>query len=447
MKISDILANKQRLLKYAVITVGILAVLVIGAITATIVTSTPQFCANCHIMKPEYVTWQASAHSKISCVQCHVKPGMINALLHKTEATKELYKYVTKTYELPITLTEQIDNSQCLQCHDLKRKVSTGSDLVIPHKKHQAKNIPCIKCHQGVAHGNIASRGLTQIDAFKNWDVKKGRKLMTVEFTAPKMDLCMNCHERRGVTTACEACHSNPKMPDSHREKGFIKNGVHGQLAKKNIDYCSTCHNYITKNGGTSDALKVEDEDPVQSFLDRVTQSEGAKSDGIAGFARSNGYCSDCHSKKPPSHNDEWPIKHGPTAESRADGVDDCLICHAPRNDAASGASAKQAACGSCHPSIHKNKYFRQSHPIFLPPKLPILEPMCFNCHQKELCSNCHMSREAKTAAPNTSSSSTSTPNTSGSVPINANTVNSNNTPSTRAPLVRIQTNSSSGSE
>lgn len=397
MKLSDIWTNRQRILKYSLITAGVLALVVLATVTATIATSTPRFCATCHVMKPEYVTWQASSHSKVSCVDCHVKPGLVNAVVHKTEAAKELYKYVTKTYELPIMMTEQIDNDRCLKCHNLKRRITATGDLVIPHKKHQAKNVACIKCHQGVAHGKIASRGVTQGGDIRKWDAATGRKLMTGDYTSPKMGLCMECHERRGVTMACEACHANPKMPDSHREKSF-KIG-HGQLAKKSIDYCGACHNYITKNGGTADAVKAEAEDPVTAFLNRVAQSDGAKSvNGVADYARSNGYCADCHKQRPPGHNNEWPYKHGPTAEANPEGVNDCLVCHAPRSDVG-GASVKQAACGGCHPSIHKNRKWRDAHPFTIPPKFPILEARCYTCHVKDLCGSCHMSG-ADTKAP-----------------------------------------------
>lgn len=455
MKISDIWANKQRLIKYAVITVGVLAAVAVAGVAATVATSTPDFCATCHVMKPEYVTWQASAHSRVSCVQCHVQPGLGNALIHKVEASKELYKYVTKTYELPIMMTEQIDNDRCLKCHNLKRRITATGDLVIPHKKHQDQKISCLKCHQGVAHGQIASRGVTQGGDFKKWDAAKGRKMMTVDFTSPKMNLCMDCHERRGVTMACEACHSNPKMPDNHREKGFVAKGLHGGLAKKSISYCETCHNYITKNGGTSDELKAEEEDPVTAFLNRVTQSDGAKSiNGVADFARNNSYCTDCHKKRPPSHNDEWPYKHGPIAEATPDGVNDCLVCHAPRANVSSGASVKQAACGGCHPSIHKNKKFRDSHPVFIPPKFPILEARCFTCHVKDLCGSCHMSGNDTKTKPATTGAGAGNPAPPPPAPINANTSSpgSSNSgankpsPATSSPAAKVTINVNPGS-
>lgn len=37
---------------------------------------TAQFCGqSCHVMKPEFMAYQFSPHSRIACVDCHVEPG------------------------------------------------------------------------------------------------------------------------------------------------------------------------------------------------------------------------------------------------------------------------------------------------------------------------------------------------------------------------------------
>ncbi len=45
-------------------------------------------------MAPEYTTFTASAHSEITCVQCHIKPGFINMMTHKVISLKEVYHHV-----------------------------------------------------------------------------------------------------------------------------------------------------------------------------------------------------------------------------------------------------------------------------------------------------------------------------------------------------------------
>lgn len=387
MKIKALFNDKRKILKFTIISAGILIVLVFSTIGITWGTSLPKFCATCHIMKPEFATWQASSHSQVDCTTCHVDPGLISALKHKVVVAKELYMYFAKTYELPIQMTEKIPDSRCLQCHSLKRKVSTTyPDLNIPHKRHNAKGISCIKCHKGVAHGKVASSGLTMGGDLSKWDKSMGAQQMTVKNTVPTMDLCMDCHGRRGVTVACEACHAGSMKPESHQEQSFKTN--HGKLAKKNIKQCDTCHAYIKAPGVVSNDLP-EEEDPVAKYLNSMQVETGSDS-GYADYAKSNEYCIACHKKRPPSHNDNWPFIHGREADK---DEQKCMICHSPRNDVTG--TTQKAACSSCHPSIHKSPW-RTSHPIEVPLRYGKLETKCFQCHVKDICGSCHSTTGTK---------------------------------------------------
>jgi len=385
MKYKEFFNDKRKILKFTIIAAGISLVILLSVIGMTYATSAPQFCSACHIMKPEYTTWQASSHSQVSCTACHVAPGLTNALKHKVVAAKELYLYLTKSYELPIRMTEKLPDSRCLKCHSLKRKVSASTDLYIPHKRHYQKGIGCVKCHEGVAHGKVASSGMTMGGDLKAWDKAKGASLMTVQNTVPRMDLCMDCHGRRGVTVACEACHSGSMRPESHQEAAFKTQ--HGKQAQKNINYCDTCHAFIKAPGVVSDELLNQEEDPVAKYLSTMMAETGSQS-GYADYAKTNEYCVYCHKKRPPSHNDQWPFEHGKEADR---DNQKCLICHSPRNDI-KGTTAT-GACSSCHPSIHKTPW-RSAHPIPVPPRYAILDPMCFQCHVRDICNGCHGVRE-----------------------------------------------------
>ncbi|HWI54330.1 MAG TPA: NapC/NirT family cytochrome c, partial [Desulfobacteria bacterium] len=335
MDIKNFLSDKKKILKFTILTVGVLAVMFLLALGITYGTSFPKFCASCHIMKPEFATWEASSHSQVDCVACHVDSGVVNALKHKAVATKELYKYVTKTYELPIHMTETIPDDRCLKCHSLKRKVSPSStDLYIPHEKHHDNKIACVKCHQGVAHGKIASRGMTLGGDFNSWNRSAGQKVMNRDSIIPKMDLCMDCHGRRGVTVACEACHTSSVKPDSHRQTSFKLN--HGKDAKKNIRYCDTCHAYIKAPGVTSKDLP-EAEDPVAKYLNSF--QTGSDSD-YTEYARTNEFCIDCHRKRPVTHTETWPFEHGKSVKNNEQR---CLVCHSPRSDVKG--TTTQGAC------------------------------------------------------------------------------------------------------
>ena len=48
--------------------------------------TSPYFCASCHIMKPYYESWSTSTHRDVACIKCHIAPGI------KAEAMKKMAK-------------------------------------------------------------------------------------------------------------------------------------------------------------------------------------------------------------------------------------------------------------------------------------------------------------------------------------------------------------------
>jgi NapC/NirT cytochrome c family, N-terminal region len=66
---------------------------------------TAQFCGqSCHVvMTPEFTAYQASAHSHVSCVACHVGEGASSYAKAKVNGTKQLIEVAFNTYPHPIT--------------------------------------------------------------------------------------------------------------------------------------------------------------------------------------------------------------------------------------------------------------------------------------------------------------------------------------------------------
>ena len=65
---------------------------------------TAQFCGqSCHtVMTPEYTEYQASAHSHVACVACHVGEGAGSYVKAKVNGTKQLIEVTFNTYPRPI---------------------------------------------------------------------------------------------------------------------------------------------------------------------------------------------------------------------------------------------------------------------------------------------------------------------------------------------------------
>ncbi|MHB1128424.1 MAG: cytochrome c3 family protein [Bacillota bacterium] len=197
------LSTTQGKLKLFILLTG-LALVVLAASAATFAaTSTPKFCSSCHEMQPEYVTWQASPHQDVSCVSCHVKPGLKNAIEHKFASVSQVYYHFTNSFEKPIKILEPIEDESCLSCHEPKDKVG---DIVIPHDKHLSIGATCTTCHSGVAHGDISRRGVNDAEGLKKeWTADMGRQEVEAKYVRPTMDTCYTCH--RQAETSCAKCH------------------------------------------------------------------------------------------------------------------------------------------------------------------------------------------------------------------------------------------------
>lgn len=333
--------------------------LTLGLISTIKATSLPSFCGSCHEMKPEYVTWQASAHDKIACVKCHIEPGIVPLVIDKAEALNQVFEHVTKRYYLPLQIKKPISNTVCESCHTEARKITPSGDIKIPHDKHLAQGISCVTCHSGVAHGTISERQVTIDGDFERWTPVLGRQNMVPAFRTIEMNQCLDCHKARNAPQECKTCHTKIIPPASHQTSAWVQEGVHGQEAFQSITECNKCHN------------------------NTLSFNAVHKSDPVTEYARSNTFCVTCHLKKPANHNSSWGSQHGISAGNNEKG---CLVCHesatAKKTD-----NAPATVCKSCHGKPHPIP--ASSHPIPLP-KGTQPKAECYSCHQETTCTRCH---------------------------------------------------------
>lgn len=338
----------------------------------------PNFCGLCHMMKPELYTWQASSHSKVACVTCHVPPGIDNYLKFNLNMVKEFVLAVTGTYTSPIRMMGAIPSESCKECHNMdNRRTTVSGDLIIPHDLHEKKGIACAKCHKGIAHGNILERRVTYSSDYGRWNEAVGKSMMSDnKFVAPDMDTCMRCHKLKRVSLSCETCHTTVMIPQDHQDKDF-KYGKHGKIASKDLVYCNNCHQYMTE-------VQVEGLKELPKFLEVLKKDQGAIPVTPATYAKANTFCKDCHSKRPPSHKvDLFMMNHGELASK---DKTKCSTCH--NLNYVGNSAASQVSCNSCHPSSHQPGW-KDRHPVHIPPNVKV-DQNCYTCHNKETCIGCH---------------------------------------------------------
>ncbi len=272
----------------------------------------PQFCGSCHEMKPAYLSWRRSSHQGSNCLSCHVEPGIINLLIDKVKASKELVLHFTGGYEKPINkgsrLSEELPSENCLTCHlEPGKKISLS--VMFDHRVHNRENLTCAYCHNRVGHP----------------DLKDYAERIT-------MDFCLDCHRKKKGPNKCEACHPEgfKLTPASHDADDWGKN--HGKSAKENISSCTYCH-YSKKD-----------------FCDRCHGMEMPHPGGWLATHKEKkaifGKCSKCHTDPyfcekchHPGYNppkEKWRAVHKRVVKER--GSSWCFKCH-----------GSNAYCNRCH--------------------------------------------------------------------------------------------------
>lgn len=395
--------------------------LLVGFFTAMIVflglgysvfsyTSTPSFCASCHEMAPQHVTFQSSAHNQIQCVQCHIEPGKKNALKYKLDEGKMFISHL-KGEAKEIFASRPVLSENCEQCHSRNRLITATGDIIANHKGHIEKEIPCMTCHSGVVHAKVAERGIGDLEASSAWTIENAEKLMGEKYEKPNMGTCIDCHnqvnqgkepwkdmayilaDNRGETNEgkvgesgyertpemkagvlerklpenvqklileaigqqktdvklsmqCFTCHQKISTPKNH-EKPDWKQG-HGGTAAKELDKCLNCH---------KDSLwvkKLEKQD-IRSLLAESPKKQAYRLDTLtaAKESRNNYFCSLCHAERPDDHLDrnKWLFdahRHnsGSPEERRS-----CFVCHDNEKPEPSveAAAPSDVYCEFCH--------------------------------------------------------------------------------------------------
>lgn len=95
----------------------------IGSYQTYTYTSSNEFCGTvCHsVMEPQFVAYPEDAHSKISCVECHVGEGAAGAVKAKWHGIYKVYSLAFEKYPTPLRADPHYlptVQESCLKCHE-----------------------------------------------------------------------------------------------------------------------------------------------------------------------------------------------------------------------------------------------------------------------------------------------------------------------------------------
>lgn len=155
--------------------VGGAAYLVTISEAASYLSDEPEACINCHIMVPQYATWQHSSHGRVTtCNDCHVPQDSTwrkywfkanDGLRHSALFTLRMERQVIEA----IQASKDVIQANCIRCH---KSVIDQAMTPIGHDFERS----CIECHREVPHGRVHSLSTTPnaavpppTDVFPTW--------------------------------------------------------------------------------------------------------------------------------------------------------------------------------------------------------------------------------------------------------------------------------------
>lgn len=122
----------------------------------------PKTCINCHVMTPEYITWDHSSHGKVTnCNDCHVPHDNVfrkyafkakDGLYHATIFTLRAEPEVIVMHEAG----QEVVKANCIRCHNDQVTDAKASAWIEGHDASRTDR-QCWECHREVPHGRVKS--------------------------------------------------------------------------------------------------------------------------------------------------------------------------------------------------------------------------------------------------------------------------------------------------
>lgn len=132
---------------------------------ASYLSDEPETCMNCHVMAPQYITWQHGSHANVAtCNDCHVPHDNMaskyafkarDGLWHSTVFTMRWEPQVIRLSEKAVPVVEQ----NCRRCHE-----PVVDNVCL--REHAPGDLRCWECHRDVPHGTTRSLSATP-EAFR----------------------------------------------------------------------------------------------------------------------------------------------------------------------------------------------------------------------------------------------------------------------------------------
>ena len=110
----------------------------------------PEVCVNCHIMQPQFDSWQKSSHHGVAvCVDCHLPHDFLGKYQAKAaNGWSHSVAFTRQNFHEPIRITAKnaaILQESCIGCHAAMVHDLAGAA--------GSQALQCVHCHATVGHG------------------------------------------------------------------------------------------------------------------------------------------------------------------------------------------------------------------------------------------------------------------------------------------------------
>jgi cytochrome c nitrite reductase small subunit len=111
----------------------------------------PAACTNCHIMQPQFDSWQKSSHdAHATCNDCHLPSEFFHRWTAKADnGFFHSWAFTFQDFHEPIQIKERnlrILQDNCVRCHQ------SMVHPILPHESG-GESLSCMHCHHSVGHG------------------------------------------------------------------------------------------------------------------------------------------------------------------------------------------------------------------------------------------------------------------------------------------------------
>jgi nitrate/TMAO reductase-like tetraheme cytochrome c subunit len=144
-----------------------LLLLAVGNFSVLEYSKEERFCGSCHLTMQPYIDDLHNDKSRslaalhfqdrfargTECYSCHADYGVHGTFEAKLRGLQDVYKYVTRSYSLPVKMRAPYENTLCLKCHsEAKRFVAAWEGIHLKLSDQLRTGVlKCVGCHK-LAH-------------------------------------------------------------------------------------------------------------------------------------------------------------------------------------------------------------------------------------------------------------------------------------------------------